>query len=136
MLFLFGFWMFQGVVFNHKEVTEKESFNQVFMNYYGEDEGITFQALSEDAYENVPLSIRAVQEKANLYLQEKQVDLENFSFLIDQGIYTNIGLGLSDVIAWRVMFIDETEEILENTEESGQKMEGEQVIPKQAKSNG
>lgn len=118
MFILFVFWMFQGVGLDRKDVTDKENFNHVFTNYYDKDEGITFEVLSEESYKNVALTAEDVQERANLYLKEKKVNLNDFSLLIDQGIYTNMGLGLADIIAWRVMFIDEKAEIEETAKEN------------------
>ena len=110
---IFISWMFQGVILdeNHKEKMEKQSYDNFFMNYYDKEEGIVFDVLEERNYQNTSFSFSQVEARAYEYLKSKNVEIDHFSLIIEQGIYTNISLGLTEVTAWRVMFIDQTKQI-------------------------
>lgn len=112
VVLLFVFWMFQGVVLKGDlmERAKKESYDNFFLDYYDNDEGITFDVLSTEKYKALPLSQDEVRVRGETYLAEKQVDIEQFAMIIDQGIYSNMGLGISEILAWRVMFVDIHEE--------------------------
>ena len=125
VILLFVFWMFQGTFFSSskEEKTSKEEYNFFFMNYYAEDEGVVFDVLEEQEYEFAVFSLDEVMDRAHLYLEEKGANPEDFSLLIDQGIYTNFSLGLNRILAWRVMFIDEASD----KEQNDELLEGEQL---------
>lgn len=119
ILLLFVFWMFQGVVLkgNSTERAEKEHYDNFFIDYYNNDEGIIFDVLAEADYKELPISQDDVWLKAEEFLDEKGVSIDDFTILVDQGIYSNMSLGVADSFAWRVMFIDNREQNVDELSE-------------------